>query len=416
MIVDTEVASTLLDTGRLYEYSLKVILENQSSTGAFIASPNFSQYKYSWFRDGSFIALALAETARPETIAASGRFHAWVNAIIQRYRSLAEQAIAKVKNGQELNPVTDVLHCRYTVEGLPSMEDWTPFQIDGFGTWLFALAEYCKVLDGATVAQELAAYSDSIILLVAYLEALWQVPNFDCWEEHGDKIATSTLAALYGGLSRIPELAAYLPEDTRLAEAATSATKTAAEIKAYILQNGIATAETGGQRYLTKFCGGADPGELAGAVDANLLWVAVPYGLLPVDDPLIQNTVERIIKDLIFEQQLNGLAGVHRYARDTYYGGGEWLLLTAWLAMVRLAGGDADGAKTLSNWIEKQAEANGDLPEQTFEHLNRPDMSGYWKDLWGEVATPLVWSHASYISLVNRLRAAGILLTSNTEA
>jgi GH15 family glucan-1,4-alpha-glucosidase len=26
------------------------------------------------------------------------------------------------------------------------------------------------------------------------------------------------------------------------------------------------------------------------------------------------------------------------------------------------------------------------------------------------VATPLVWSHASYVTLVNRLRAAGIAL------
>ena len=410
MTVDSTLPSTTLNTGWLYENSLKVILANQADSGAFIASPNFGQYHYSWFRDGAFIALALSETGRPETITASRRFHDWVNNIIQRYRTLAEGAIAKVKAGETLNPVRDVLHCRYTVDGEPSVEDWTPFQIDGFGTWLYALADYCRALEPSEAAQELARYNDSIALLVDYLGALWRIPNYDCWEEHGDKIATSTLAALYGGLSQVVELAAYRPGDALLAGAATTSVGVAAEIKAYILENGTATDSATGQRYLTKFCGGAAPGELAGTVDANLLWAAVPYGLWTVNDPLIQATVERIIQDLVAGGKLNGQAGVHRYARDTYFGGGEWLLLTAWLAIVRLAQSDVSGAKALLQWIEKQAQPDGALPEQTFEHLNQPDMLNFWVDLWGEVATPLVWSHASYVSLINCLRVAGVTL------
>jgi isomaltose glucohydrolase len=104
------------------------------------------------------------------------------------------------------------------------------------------------------------------------------------------------------------------------------------------------------------------------------------------------------------------VAGVHRYTGDSYFWGGEWLLLTAWLAIVRLAGGNSDEAKALLDWIERQARPDGALPEQTFEYLNRPAMLDHWVKLWGEVATPLVWSHASYVTLVNRLRAAGIAL------
>jgi len=44
----------------LYAASLRVILEGQAATGAYIASPNFPVYKYSWFRDGSFIANAMS--------------------------------------------------------------------------------------------------------------------------------------------------------------------------------------------------------------------------------------------------------------------------------------------------------------------------------------------------------------------
>jgi GH15 family glucan-1,4-alpha-glucosidase len=410
MTVNSMFTTTSQTTTWLYENSLQVILANQSASGAFTASPNFGPYRYCWFRDGAFIALALTETARPETLEASRRFHDWVNQIIQRYRSLAQGAIVRVNSGQTLDPVRDVLHCRYTLEGEPSAEDWTPFQIDGFGTWLFALAEYCRALDPATASQAVACYNDSIALLVDYLGALWRVPNYDCWEEHGDKLATSTLAALYGGLARVAELAAYRPADGLMAGAGASATRLAAEIKAYILQNGTATDQASGQTYLTKFCGGVDAGELAGVVDANLLWAAVPYGLLPVDDPLIKATVERIIQDLVAGGKLNSLAGVHRYTGDSYFGGGEWLLLTAWLASVRLAQGNSDEAKALLDWIEKQARPDGALPEQTFEHLNRPAMLDHWVKLWGEVATPLVWSHASYVTLVNRLRAAGIAL------
>ncbi len=414
MTVDSTVASSTLNTGWLYENSLRVILANQATTGAFIASPNFSQYRYSWFRDGAFIALALSDTGRPETLEAARRFHGWVNEIVQRYRALAQSAIARVKAGQALDPITDVLHCRYTVDGEPSQDDWVPFQIDGFGTWLYTLAEYCKKLEPAAAAADLTRYGDSIALLVDYLRALWQTPNYDSWEEHGDKIATSTLAALFGGLSRVAELAAYLPGDTILENAAASATQTAGKIKKYILENGTALDSATGQRFLTKFCGGANPGELAGAVDANLLWAAAPYGLWPVNDPLIQATVEKIIRDLVAggkpdASPLDSSAGVHRYARDTYFGGGEWLLLTAWLAIVRLDQGDTGGAKALLSWIEKQARPDGALPEQTFEHMNKPDMLNFWIELWGEVATPLVWSHASYVTLVNRLRSAGIL-------
>ena len=29
--------------------------------------------------------------------------------------------------------------------------------------------------------------------------APWQSPNYDCWEEHRERVHVSTLAALYGG-------------------------------------------------------------------------------------------------------------------------------------------------------------------------------------------------------------------------
>ncbi len=39
--------------------SLDIIRAGQAPSGAFVASPTFSQYGFAWLRDGSFIAEAL---------------------------------------------------------------------------------------------------------------------------------------------------------------------------------------------------------------------------------------------------------------------------------------------------------------------------------------------------------------------
>ena len=40
--------------------SIRTMLANQGSNGAFVASPDFAQYRYCWLRDGSFVAYARA--------------------------------------------------------------------------------------------------------------------------------------------------------------------------------------------------------------------------------------------------------------------------------------------------------------------------------------------------------------------
>ncbi len=60
------------------------------------------------------------------------------------------------------------------------------------------------------------------------------------------------------------------------------------------------------------------------AVDASLLGIVLPNVVFPLDHPLVSATVQEIECHL-------AKGGVHRYGWDTYYGGGAWLLLEAWL-------------------------------------------------------------------------------------
>ena len=56
-----------------------------------------------------------------------------------------------------------------------------------------------------------------------------------------------------------------------------------------------------------------------------------------------------------------------------------------------------------------RAHANGrqELPEQVTTHAQDPDMVGLWVERWGEVATPLLWSHAMYLIAEEAAAAAG---------
>ncbi|MEO7070485.1 MAG: hypothetical protein ABI131_08335, partial [Nostocoides sp.] len=133
-------------------------------------------------------------------------------------------------------------------------------------------------------------------------------------------------------------------------------------------------------------------------VDASLLWIAVPFGVVDVDDPAFVRTAERIEAELVTPS-----GGVVRYLGDTYYGGGEWLLLTAWSGWVHLTAGRVDVALERLQWVERQATETLDLPEQVTDHSQDPTRVAEWVERWGPVATPLLWSHAMYLTLVHEI-------------
>ena len=43
----------------IHEQSLRVLLDNQQPGGAYLACPTMPDYRFSWFRDGAYIAYAL---------------------------------------------------------------------------------------------------------------------------------------------------------------------------------------------------------------------------------------------------------------------------------------------------------------------------------------------------------------------
>lgn len=365
---------TALATERLRERSIEIILASQAPSGAFIAGPGFSQYGYAWFRDGAFIASALDRVGHGE---AAARFHRWAARVVLHSRHGLDRAAAAARDGRRPE-VADYLHCRYAADGSPAAEDWPSFQLDGPGIWLWSLAGH--VHRGGRLTEELRVAARGV---GRYLAELWRLPAFDAWEEFPDEVHTSTLAAILAGLRALREVDPEAPE--RVTQAADDIERTLGE-----------AADAVG--YFAKWRGNRE-------VDASLLWLAVPYELVGVDDPHFAATVQRIERDLVAPG-----GGVHRYRADTYYGGGAWVLLAASLARVYLrrdGPGDIERAEHIRGWIEAQADGEGHLPEQVAADALRPEAIDPWRRRWGESARPLIWSHAFYLELVGDLAAAG---------
>lgn len=354
----------------LREQSIKIIKENQDASGAYIASPNFENYQYSWLRDGSFIAYAMDRVGE---VNSADRFYRWVAQVITDREGKVRELIKKKEQGLPIAPA-EFLPTRYHLDGSDTNDSWSNFQLDGYGTWLWGLAEHIKLTGREDLIDQ---YQKGIALTIDYLLSFWAEPNYDCWEEYVDRVHPSTLACIAGGLERINR---YLERvDIRA---------TITEIKKYIKDR---FAHNG---YLVKANGFT-------GVDASLLWVAVPFGLFPLDDPVMKATVKRIEEDLYKNQQ-----GVHRYLQDTYYGGGAWILLTAWLGWYYLIAGRVQEATLIKDWIEAQANEQGELPEQVPINLNQEGAYQSWVGKWGPIAQPLLWSHAMYLILAVELTTA----------
>ncbi|TVY09634.1 glycoside hydrolase family 15 protein [Paenibacillus cremeus] len=366
----------------LVQASKQIIAWNQHPSGGYVACPLFTHYGFSWLRDGSFIAYGMDCVGETSS---SGRFYEWCRTILERKADHITWLIDRQKRGEQIGR-HEFLHTRYHLDGRDDLHsEWGNFQLDGYGAWLWGLAEHLE-RTGHTKLPEI--YRKSVDVTVDYLCTFWQLPNFDCWEEHPEHVHPSTLACIYGGLSRI----ALLDDNAELANVCE-------EIHSFLMEHAIhpdghivkyitPVYEETGVRYDIGHSG----------VDASLFWLCEPFRVFPVEHPAMKQTLAKINRDLRTSH-----GGIRRYEEDTYYGGGEWPILTAWSGWVQSEAGNHEEAQRALAWIYSKADALGRLPEQVPDAIASRDIYEDWVQRWGTPAMPLLWSHAMFLVLYNRL-------------
>jgi GH15 family glucan-1,4-alpha-glucosidase len=337
--------------------SVRVLLDHQGEPGSFVACPTFPVYRYAWFRDGAFCAHALDAAGER---AAARRFHDWAAGVVTAQRDRVEAAVRTLRGGGRPAP-DEMLPARYTLGGEIETHDgdpWPNFQLDGYGTWLWALERH---LGDEPLP---ASFEPAVRLTADYLAAAWRVPCWSWWEEFDSGEHASTHAAVAAGLASAAALLGEPPYNRAAAD---------------VLED-LDSRFVGGNGHLVR-----GPGDAR--VDGSML----ALGTFGIDGA---STVEAVRAELVGPG-----GGVRRYIGDTYYGGGEWVLLTCWLAFHDArAGRDAEVARAVE-WIGAQADERGLLPEQSVAAPQAPEMVDPWVERWGQPASPLLWSHAMFLVL-----------------
>jgi len=333
-----------------------VLLEHQAPGGAYVASPAYSQYPYGWLRDGAFIAHALLRAGERDSASV---FHGWVAGAVTRVGPQVRALIVDQQRGASVGH-DRMLPARFTLDGHPEHGAWPDFQLDGYGQWLWSLGEHAR---GGALPDEVLAGAR---LVADYLAAFWSEPCYDAWEEGRTQQHTSTLASVAAGLRAADGLLGG------------GYAAVAEQVWAFVLARCV---EDG---HFVKSV--RNP-----AVDASLVWLATPLGLVVDADPTFARTLAKVERDLWRSD------GLLRFRADTFYGGGAWVLLTAGLAWHHARAGRRDRAAELLAVAERHRGPDGALPEQVPTEGSDPWFLDYWTRRWGASASPLLWSHAMVV-------------------
>ena len=351
--------------------SVDAMLRRQLPAGSFPASPDFSQYGYCWLRDGAFVAYALDQAGEHQ---AAARFHDWCTAAVSGVGDVIDNALAWKAAGKPLDPEL-MPPARFALDGEAVVDDWPNFQVDGYGTWLWALGQHLRAQSRDELPER---WRPAVEQTARYLDAFAFEPCFDVWEESGDSaVHTSTLACVAAGL----DAAAWLLDDS-------SSSERAAEVREHLGRAGLE------HRWFPKSTARGD-------VDSSTLWLSAPLGIFPAHDESMEATVSEIERTLTFK------GGLRRFFDDNYFGGGAWPVLTCSLGLHYVRTGRLEDARRCLAWTLDRVSADGRLGEQYFGELRDPKSHAEWVERWGPPASELVWSHAMLALLALELSDAG---------
>jgi oligosaccharide amylase len=364
----------------LYHTSLLVMRAHTDNRGAIIASGDSSilqngrdTYSYCWPRDAAYIVLAYIRTGN---LSPSVKFADFCNDLLTDDGYLLHKYRSDKSLGSSWHP--------WVRDGRAQ----PPIQEDETAITLETLREHYEKTHDIELIERL--YNSYIKRVADFLcryrdkKSGLPLPSHDLWEEQFGTF-TYTASSVYAGLRAAAHFADLLGKQVASRRWESAAEEVKEGIVTKLLHDDGRVIKSLRYRHISP-----EPDYTA---DASSFYGLFRFGVLEVDDPKLHRVYEYIKERLTVHA---GEGGIARYEGDNYYRkghgvpGNPWIITTLWLAEYEIARAKnkKELQKTLVHleWVHKQTNTAGMLPEQLEAHSGRPVS-----------VMPLVWSHAQYV-------------------
>lgn len=371
---------------QLYQLSLLVVRTQTDENGAIIAANdtdilqyNRDHYSYMWTRDGALVADAMSLAGYQAMVAPFFHFCA---------RAITEDGYLYHKYNPD-GTVGSSWH-PYIVQGTQRL----PIQEDETALVLYALWEDYKRHQVIELPQALytTLIRKAAHFLATYIDEELGLPkpSYDLWEERYG-IWTFTVSSVYAGLVAAANFTDLFGDYER----SDLYREQASRIKAAMMKQ-LWDEEAG------RFARGLVYKDNKWVKDMTVessLFGLFQFGVLPVDDPKVKQTMEAISRELTINTPIGGVA---RYTNDYYFQqtddiklvpGNPWIICTLWLANYNILSAttlqELEEPKRILEWVAEHGLSSGLLAEQ----LNPFDGTPL-------SVAPLTWSHATVVQTV----------------
>jgi len=336
------------------------------ASGAILASLPPGNWTYAWIRDGSYATSAMAalgmnDEARSSLLyylnAEAGRFQEWME--LSAYNILPYQ-------------MTLVRYYGFGVEETDFNDFGPNLEFDGFGLFLWALANY-ETLSGDTTVSEthwdlIAAGIGDVLVALVEPETGLILPDSSIWETHWngrERHWTYTNITAVRGLCDAAVMAERVGDKARAETYRDTALTIRAAIAEHLTDDGGALASN-----LEELQSGE------GYTDAAVI-DALAMGLFDPEGPIATATLANLDAELLTNSSGVGWARNddrwdHGNGRDispwgSDYDSAEWVITDLRGAIAARAAGDTARSDAMLDWVLAQSLANFGMVAETYE-------------------------------------------------
>jgi len=345
-----------------------------TETGGILASATYQPYQRVWLRDHALVAQALLRWNFWPEVKQAAAFSA---RILQAEAPRMERAIQH--SPQDPHALDEALHprARYWPDGSWVQEPWAERQYDGVALNLWFLAEVAQRTGRWPVPLEV------VEITARYLLHFWPTPCAGPWEMYETAVHTWTLGAVYRALNAVVPV---------VPEARQAAQQIRGFLEAHLTPQGLPR-----KMILHGQPVGWDASSLMLFLDFQVWPAQRAAPLLPLLDAWLSPDGIQLRRFVIPELGI----------RDTYFGGGVWVIPSVWAARIALHQGNPERAQRLLALLPPPSDP---LPEQWPETAWDPAGRFWWH--WKSLrenrgspgpARPLAWSHAAVLNLLKDL-------------